>query len=177
MNQEKIGFFIAKERRSRNYTQKQLADILGISDKTISKWERGIGFPDVSLVQPLCEALGITVNELLNGERLQDGEYQDKAEQTILEFMKNNIDRMKYINSICNWLIILNILLRKVLYIVMPMDLWGGLDGYGATIYDFMFYFLMIQLIMVKIIIFTKNLDEYFYRKAVNETLGKTKKD
>ena len=64
MDQAKIGKFIADERKKKNYTQRQLSDILGISDKTVSKWECGNGFPDVSLLLPLCNELNITVNEL-----------------------------------------------------------------------------------------------------------------
>ena len=70
MDLNKIGKFISEERKKKNYTQKQLADILNISDRTISKWECGKGFPEVSLLQPLCKALGISLNELLTGERL-----------------------------------------------------------------------------------------------------------
>lgn len=68
MNQIKIGKFIAEERKVKKYTQRELADKLSISDKTISKWERGNGFPEVSLLLPLCNELEITVNELLSGE-------------------------------------------------------------------------------------------------------------
>ena len=75
MDQIKIGKFIAEERKRKNYTQKVLAEILGISDKTISKWERGNGFPEISLLLPLCNELEITVNELLSGERLQEVDY------------------------------------------------------------------------------------------------------
>ena len=70
MDQIIIGKFIASERKRKGYTQRQLADLLQISDKTISKWERGNGFPEVSLLLPLCRELDITVNELLSGERL-----------------------------------------------------------------------------------------------------------
>ena len=70
MNQIIIGKFIATSRKAKGLTQKQLADILSISDKTVSKWERGSGLPEVSLMLPLCKALGINVNELLSGERL-----------------------------------------------------------------------------------------------------------
>lgn len=65
MDQIKIGGFIAEERKRKGYTQKILSEKLGISDKTISKWERGNGFPEVSLLIPLCSELDITVNELL----------------------------------------------------------------------------------------------------------------
>lgn len=78
MDQIKIGRFIAKMRKEESYTQRQLADILGISDKTVSKWETGNGLPDVSLMMPLCDSLHISVNELLSGERLTDSEYQTR---------------------------------------------------------------------------------------------------
>lgn len=72
MDQIKIGKFIADERKRKGYTQKQLSEKLAISDKTISKWERGNGFPEVSLLLPLCNELEITVNELLSGERVSE---------------------------------------------------------------------------------------------------------
>ena len=70
MDQIRIGRFIAQCRKTGGLTQRQLADGLGISDKTVSKWECGNGLPEVSLMLPLCEALGITVNDLLSGERV-----------------------------------------------------------------------------------------------------------
>ena len=81
MDQIKIGKFIAKERKQKKHTQKQLAEILGISDKTISKWECGNGFPEISLLMPLCQELDISVNELLSGERLSEVDYKKKAEE------------------------------------------------------------------------------------------------
>ena len=69
MDQLKTGKFIAEMRKSKGLTQKQLADALLISDKTVSKWECGNGLPEVSLMLPLCEILGITVNELITGKR------------------------------------------------------------------------------------------------------------
>ena len=79
MDLNKIGKFISEERKKKNYTQKQLADILNVSDRTISKWECGKGFPEVSLLQPLCKALGISVNELLTGKRLDKENYMKKG--------------------------------------------------------------------------------------------------
>ena len=69
MNQVKIGKFISECRKSKNLTQAQLADKLNITDKAVSKWERGIATPDSSIMIELCEILGISVNELLQGER------------------------------------------------------------------------------------------------------------
>ena len=88
MNQIKIGKFIAEERKVKKYTQRELADKLSISDKTISKWERGNGFPEVSLLLPLCNELEITVNELLSGERLQAMDYKKKAEENMVNMIR-----------------------------------------------------------------------------------------
>ena len=84
MDQIKTGKFIADERKKKGYTQRQLAEQLGISDKTISKWERGNGFPEISLLLPLCNELDLSVNELLTGERISETEYREKAEEKII---------------------------------------------------------------------------------------------
>ena len=68
MNQERIGAFIARLRAEKNLTQKELAGRLGVTDKAVSKWENGRCMPDILLLKPLCAELGITINELLNGE-------------------------------------------------------------------------------------------------------------
>ena len=69
MNQEKMGKFIKKLREENNYTQKDIGDKLGISDNSVSKWERGINAPDIYYLQTLAELFQVTVKELLNGER------------------------------------------------------------------------------------------------------------
>ena len=70
MDQIKIGKFIAECRKQKNLSQLQLADMLNITDKAVSKWERGISKPNSSIMLELCEILGISVNELLNGEKI-----------------------------------------------------------------------------------------------------------
>ena len=95
MNQIQIGKFIAETRKSKSLTQRQLADALSISDKTVSKWECGKGLPEVSLMLPLCEALGITVNDLLSGEKVSPTDYQMKAEENMMDLMKENAENKK----------------------------------------------------------------------------------
>lgn len=90
MAQENIGAFIQKMRRENEMTQKELADILHISDKTISKWETGKGMPDVSYMEDLCAALHISINELLSGEKLPPEEYPKKAEDNMLYLLQEN---------------------------------------------------------------------------------------
>ena len=97
MNQRKIGEFIANRRKALKLTQKQLAERLEISDKTISKWETGKGLPEVSLMLPLCTCLGINVNELLSSVQLSGENYRKKAEENIMDLVKEREENKKKI--------------------------------------------------------------------------------
>ena len=88
MDQIKIGRFIAACRKKENLTQMQLAEKLGITDKAISKWERGITMPDTSIMLELCDILGISVNELLSGEKIGMENNNQKNEQLLLDMAK-----------------------------------------------------------------------------------------
>ena len=88
MNYIKIGKFIAAERKTKKLTQAKLAEKVFVSEKTISKWENGNGIPDTNLLPQLCEIFGISINELLNGERLSTENYVSKAEEKLLELQK-----------------------------------------------------------------------------------------
>ena len=89
MNQIKIGRFIAEYRKKANLTQMQLAEKLGITDKAISKWERGVAMPDTSIMLELCDILCISVNELLSGERINMENNNEKNEQLLLDMAKD----------------------------------------------------------------------------------------
>ena len=106
MDQKKIGAFIAQCRKEKSLTQIQLAELLGITNQAVSKWENGRGMPDVSLLQPLCDALGISLNELFSGEHLSAEEYKGKAEENISKLYKEkqitNLKPIKYLSSICS---------------------------------------------------------------------------
>ncbi len=86
MDNKKIGDFISTLRKNRNLTQKDLADQLGITDKAVSKWERGAGYPDIGMLRPLADILGTTVNELL------DGEASERLEQTHTNDLVNALE-------------------------------------------------------------------------------------
>jgi transcriptional regulator with XRE-family HTH domain len=90
MEQKKIGGFIASLRKEQGLTQKSLAEKINVTDKAVSKWENGRCLPDNSVMQPLCDALGITVNELLSGERLGSDDYSKKAEENIMTLINEN---------------------------------------------------------------------------------------
>ena len=78
MDQVKIGRFIAECRRGKNLTQMQLAEKLNITDRAVSKWENGRAMPDSSIMIELCSVLGINVNELLSGERIEMENYNNR---------------------------------------------------------------------------------------------------
>ena len=88
MDQIKIGKFIAECRKKANLTQMQLAEKLGITDKAISKWERGLAMPDTSIMLELCDILCIGVNELLKGEKINMENNDQTNEQLLLEMAK-----------------------------------------------------------------------------------------
>ena len=88
MDQFKIGKFIAECRKKKNLTQMQLAEKLCITDKAISKWERSIAMPDTSIMLALCDILGISVNELLSGEKISMENNNQKNEQLLLDMAK-----------------------------------------------------------------------------------------
>lgn len=125
MEQIKIGKLIAKMRKEKNMTQRQLADALSISDKTVSKWECGKGLPEVSLMLPLCEVLQITVNDLLTGERVSEVDYQKKAEENMMNLMKENEENKKHmvLSVICGVITVIAVCSLVVIasFIEMPI--------------------------------------------------------
>lgn len=84
----KIGKFIADCRKKKNITQEQLAEKLYITDKAVSKWERGLSLPDADKMLDLCNILDINVNELLNGEKIDMQNYEKKMEELLVELAK-----------------------------------------------------------------------------------------
>ena len=130
MEQQKIGKFIHDLRKEKELTQKQLADLVGVSDKTISKWETGRGIPDTAIMNELCMVLGISVNELLSGERLSKDNYNGKAEENMVNLLKDSEaqkDKQKWslVNLILNLLwILLLVGMIAILGLGRPQILW-----------------------------------------------------
>ena len=88
MNQIDIGNFIEKKRKEQNLTQAQLAEKLGVSNKTVSKWENGKCMPDYGVIQPLCTELGVTVSELMDGEEQAQDSIRAYDDEQILDLIK-----------------------------------------------------------------------------------------
>ena len=115
MDQLKIGKFIVECRKQKNLTQMQLAEKLGITDKAISKWERSIAMPDTSIMLELCDILGISVNELLSGEKISMENNNQKNEQLLLDMAKELEKKNKTI-----W---------NAMWIIMTVSILGLIGG------------------------------------------------
>jgi transcriptional regulator with XRE-family HTH domain/DNA-directed RNA polymerase subunit RPC12/RpoP len=115
MDQLKIGKFIAECRKQKGLTQMQLSEKLGITDKAVSKWERGISMPDASIMLEVCDILGISVNELLSGEKINMENNDQKNEQLLLDMAKELERKNKTI-----W---------NAMWVIMTVSLIGLIGG------------------------------------------------
>lgn len=106
MNQLATGKFISRKRKEKNLTQEQLAEKLGVSNKTISKWETGKCMPDYSVVKPLCDELGITVAELLDGEESEEKSLRTYDDDQIMDLLKRTQELEKQKNLLYGILLI-----------------------------------------------------------------------
>ena len=111
----KIGKYIASKLKSLGMTQKQLAEKLGMSDKSVSKWERGVCLPDVSVYKELCSILGISLNEFLAGEDIAQENLIQKSETNIIEVIKDNINKEKCLKVMKYILLVISIFALSVL--------------------------------------------------------------
>jgi len=131
MDQIKIGMFIAEIRKEKGLTQKQLAEAINVSDKTISKWECGNGLPEMSNIPVLCEALEVNMNELLSGERLLEETYSKKAEENMMALMKETEKQKK---NGRNSLITLILCLLGVIMVLILSVSFGTTSGTAVVI-------------------------------------------
>ena len=138
MDYNKIGSFIAQERKLKKLTQSKLAEKLFVSEKTISKWEKGKGLPDTNLLPKLCEILEVSLNELLNGERNNLEQNKQNNEQTLLNMAKEIEQKNKIIWS-SMWVIIIVSLVALFAGILisaflLPEGVWQLVAIIGITI-------------------------------------------
>ena len=111
----KIGQYIAGKRKALGLTQKQLAEKLGVSDKSVSKWERGVCLPDVSLYTELCAALGISINDFLSGEDVAENDLPRRAEENILQTAADGKRRQKRLKWIAAALLVITVAALSVI--------------------------------------------------------------
>ena len=125
MNQEKIGKFIANNRKKKNMTQSELAEILGVTDRSVSNWENGKCMPDLSLFKPLCKELDITINELMSGEKLSKEDYQSKLEENIIDLTlkaKNKTNRKIILIILILFFLLLTFIIGVFVYNFYELD-------------------------------------------------------
>ena len=140
MDPKKTGTIISDARKNMNMTQKELADKLYVSDKAVSKWERGLCFPDISVLIPLTEILNISLYDLLRGERMKKSEVEETLKNTI-SYTNNELKRNKKKYTIISSIIILGVVILSVLsliFISKNNDIGGIVDR--DTIYDISYY-------------------------------------
>ncbi len=123
MDLVKIGKYIALKRKGRELTQRQLAERLGVSDKSVSKWERGVCLPDVSLYLELCQALGISINEFLAGEDIGREEVEKRSEDNLIRVAADGKRRQVLLKRIIAVLLIITL-------VTLPVTAW---DLYQAN--------------------------------------------
>ncbi len=138
MNQEKIGKFIAQCRKNKKMTQQDLAEKLGVTDKSIGNWENGRNMPDLSLFKPLCKELDITINDLMSGEKIKEEKYQEKFEENIVNTIDYSTKKMnKYGNIIGLLLVIFGLFTSMSAIMIFPSESsWGSIYSvFGVIIF------------------------------------------
>ena len=115
----KIGTYIAGKRKALGMTQKQLAEQLGMSDKSVSKWERGICLPDVALYAELCQILGISINEFFAGEDIAKEDLMQKSEENIIGVAKESKQKQKRLRSMLCLVLAVSVLVLSAVGIIL----------------------------------------------------------
>ena len=157
MNQEKIGRFISEQRRKKNMTQSELAEKLGVTDKSVGNWENGRNMPDLSLFKPLCTILDITINDLLSGEKISKEKYQEKFEENIVNTIDYSTKKIgKYSSLIALLLVIFGLFVAISAITIFPSESsWGSI-----------YSVLGVMLFVIGISKLTKGL-KYYYRLII----------
>ncbi len=138
MDQVRIGKFIAKCRRNKNMTQSELAEKLGVTDKSIGNWENARCMPDLSLFKPLCDELGITINDLISGEKIGKDKYQEKFEENIVNTINYSTKKInKYNDVIGLLLVIFGLFISMSAIMIFPSESsWGSIYSvFGIIIF------------------------------------------
>ena len=154
MDSNKMGAFIAQVRKERGLTQLELAQKINVTDKAVSKWERGVGFPDIKIIEALSEALGVSVSELMNGERMEnavrDSESDNISNDDILT------ENKKYAGKIVNFRTYIIVLAAVVLSLSIFLLDSGGFDGAFFVYIPFIMELVGVLLIVSGIIRYKK---------------------
>ena len=142
MDQVKIGKFISDERKAKGYTQKQLSELLGISDKTISKWECGRGYPSIDSLKEISTFFSVTIDELLSGEKLFSiAEKENKSNMhNLCSILIGTIDLFHFL------LIVLPLYPKSMKEYIASVNLFGYIEtsAFNRMVYWVLFFLLML---------------------------------
>lgn len=154
MDSNKMGAFIAQVRKERGLTQLELAQKINVTDKAVSKWERGVGFPDIKIIEALAEALGVSVSELMNGERMENAVRDSESDN----ISNNDIltENKKYAGKIVNFRTYIIVLAAVVLSLSIFLLDSGGFDGAFFVYIPFIMELVGVLLIVSGIIRYKK---------------------
>ncbi len=176
MNQERIGAFIAKCRKDKKMTQSELAEKLGVTDKSIGNWENGRNMPDLSLFKPLCDELDITINELMSGEKISKEKYQEKFEENIVNTIDYSTKKInKYSNVIGILLVVFGLFISMSAIMIFPSESsWGSIYSvFGVILFVIGISKLTRQLkyyirLLIVLVIFLGALSILFFTDYIN---------
>lgn len=154
MDSNKMGAFIAQVRKERGVTQLELAQKINVTDKAVSKWERGVGFPDIKIIEALAEALGVSVSELMNGERMEDAVRDSESDNISNDDILT--ENKKYAGKIVNFRTYIIVLAAVVLSLSIFLLDSGGFDGAFFVYIPFIMELVGVLLIVSGIIRYKK---------------------
>ena len=143
MDNVKTGILIAKKRKEKQLTQKDLADKLGVSNATVSKWETGKGFPDISLIEPLASALEISVSEVLSGKEREQPE-SEHTEMLLKDMVDLSLKEQERKKKRYNWIIAITV---AVLYLTVSL-LTGKWQWTWIIWFVYCFYRILTEYVM-----------------------------
>ena len=138
MNQEKIGKFIAKMRKEKKLTQAELAEKLGVTDKSVGNWENGRNMPDLSMFKPLCDELEITINDLMSGEKISKEKYQEKFEENIVNTINYSNKKIRKTNTnMAIVLLVVGLIITISAIMIFPSESsWGSIYSvFGSIVF------------------------------------------
>lgn len=138
MDQVKIGNFIADLRKEQNLTQRMLAEKIGVTDRAVSKWENGRGLPDVSYMKKLCEILGISVDELLSGERIPKEKRISAKEKSLIDLLVQReleIKKRHFTEKLCAVMLFITIVLCCFAGAKSVSMIYSSVRGEGKSFY------------------------------------------
>lgn len=165
MNQEKIGNFIVKLRKEKNMTQKELANKLNVTDRAIGNWENGRRLPDYTIIKDLCDTLGITINELLCGEKIKQDKYFENAEKNFILLKQKGEIIEKKLKTTQTILTVISITLLVIVFLIFIVHLllnYLSVENYHGELFNLTFpIFIFLSLLFSFISFFSRFRDEY----------------